>query len=364
LTQLEGIKRELEKTRDELANKGNKDCANSKVFCEIIFQSKTMRNLVEFAERVATVDSTVLISGESGTGKGLFARHIHKVSRRKDGPFLAINCAAIPENLLESELFGYATGAFTGADRKGKKGLIELAIGGTLFLDEITELSPHLQAKILQVIQEHQFIPVGGTKFKSADIRVLSATNCELSEMVRSGKFRKDLYYRLNVIEINIPPLRERPEDVIPLVYYSIEKCNKKYSVSRDISKEALDTLCRYSWPGNVRELENLIERLVVTVREHEIKSYHLPILVKQEPDSAGGSVLLTLDPSCFNLQSSFEAIMEEVERELIVRAYQRLASSRRVAEALNISQTKASRLIRKYCLREPRPVELTGQTP
>jgi PAS domain S-box-containing protein len=352
LTQLEGIKRELEKTRDELTHKGKRDSASCKVFCEIIFQGQDMRNLVEFAERVATVDSTVLISGESGTGKGLFARHIHKFSRRKDGPFLAINCAAIPENLLESELFGYANGAFTGADHKGKKGLIELAIGGTLFLDEITELSPHLQAKILQVIQERQFIPVGGTEFKSADIRIISATNCNLQEMVKNGKFRKDLYYRLNVIEINIPPLRERPEDIIPLVYYSLEKCNKKYSVSRDISKKALDILCGYSWPGNVRELENLMERLVVTVREHEIKAHHLPDLFRQE-NSTTGKVLLNFDTSRLSINRSFKETMDEVEKELVVMAYRKFASSRKVAEALKLSQTKASRLIRKYCTRE-----------
>ncbi|HHW41699.1 MAG TPA: sigma 54-interacting transcriptional regulator [Syntrophomonadaceae bacterium] len=354
LTQLEAVKYELEMTRHSLVNyrKKSKTDNPKRAFGEIICHSKKMKELVEFAEQIACVDSTVLILGESGTGKGLFARHIHKNSRRKDGPFLALNCAAIPEDLLESELFGYSNGAFTGAERGGKKGLIELANGGTLFLDEIAELSPRLQAKILQVIQERQFIPVGGTEVKKADVRIISATNQDLPDMVEKGSFRKDLYYRLNVIEINIPPLRERPEDIIPLVYFYIEKFNKKYNVCRDVSKECLETLCRYSWPGNVRELENLIERLVVSVRDNEIKTEHLPKLFQQEFKTERRTGNLTVDNNTFSFPPNvpFDVIMREVEKELITRAYREYGSSRKVAKALKISQTKASRLIRKYC--------------
>lgn len=347
LTQLDAIKQELIKTREELAMARESKGKGEGPFCEIIAHSRKMKELIKFATHVAGVDSNILIMGESGTGKGLFARHIHRNSRRQGGPFLALNCAAIPENLLESELFGYSHGAFTGAERGGKQGLIEAANGGTLFLDEIADLSPRLQAKILQVIQDRQFIPVGSTEVKHADVRILSATNRDLLEMVKTGTFRKDLYYRLNIIKIDIPPLRERPEDVIPLVFYFLAKFNKKYSVCRDITEECLESLCRYSWPGNVRELENLIERLVVTVREQEIKSSHIPELHTQGIDENPKGIVNfdNLDSSAVSLDS----IIEEVEKSLITRAYEQHGSSRKVARALKISQSRASRLIRKY---------------
>lgn len=352
ITQLDAIKQELEVTRQALttASKGKSD--DSGAYCEIITHNIKMKQLINFAEQVAGVDSNVLILGDTGTGKGLFARHIHKHSLRKDGPFITINCAAIPEDLLESELFGYSHGAFTGANRAGKKGLIELADKGVLFFDEIGELSLRLQAKILHFIQERQYIPVGGTEMKTADVRVLSATNRDLLEMISKGEFREDLFYRLNVIEINIPPLRERPEDVRALTSYFLGKFNNKYNVCRDISKECIDILCQYGWPGNVRELENFIERLVVIVREYEIKPCHLTVMQRQK-FKKNLSIPVTLDtPDISSLPSrvSFDELIEKVEKELITKAVERFGSSRKVAKALKISHSKAARLMRKYC--------------
>jgi PAS domain S-box-containing protein len=346
LTQLDTIRQELEHSRQALAADGhNKPEEKS---CEIIVRNKKMRALMEFVEQVAQVDSSVLLLGESGTGKGLFAEHIHSTSPRNKGPFLVINCAAIPEELLESELFGYSRGAFTGANSKGKRGLFELADKGTLFLDEIADLSLRLQAKILQAIQYQQFIPVGGTEIKNVDVRILSATNSNLQELAQSGKFRKDLYFRLNIVEITIPPLRERPDEIMPLTYYYLRKFNSKYSVCRDISSECFQVLCEYSWPGNVRELANLIERLVVTVREPEIKPHHLTNLhnwtVQASQDGPPKF------PDHFTSDFSFESFLEKVEKYLVTTAFEKFGSSRKVAKAMRLSETKAARLIRKYC--------------
>lgn len=314
----------------------------------IITNSHQMKELLAFCQKIALVDSTILLQGESGTGKGAFAAFIHHMSPRKRGPLLTINCAAIPEELLESELFGYAQGAFTGANKSGKIGLIEAANHGTIFLDEIGEIPLKIQAKLLQVIQEHRFLPVGGTEYKQVDIRIISATNRDLSKMVADKQFREDLYYRLNVIELKIPPLRERPEDIVPLIYYFINRCNKKYGVDRLISQEALQFLNSYSWPGNVRQLENMIERLVVTT-ESIITPQDLPDIVHQHTKDLPALALPPL--------SSLDAALEEVEKQLVLRSYQKHRTTRKVAADLRISQTRASKLIRKYC-REPGELE------
>ncbi len=351
VTQLDAIKQELEVTRKALrsASKGEKD--DYKDYCEIITHNGRMKKLINFAEQIAGVDSNVLILGETGAGKGLFARHIHRHSLRKKAPFITINCAAIPEELLESELFGYSHGAFTGANERGKKELIELADKGVLFFDEIGELTPRLQAKILHFIQERQYIPVGGTEMKNANVRVLSASNRDLREMIAKGEFREDLFYRLNVMEINIPPLRERPEDIRALASYYLGEFNHKYKLSRDISKEAVEILCGYSWPGNVRELENYIERLVVTVREHEIKPEHLTVMNRERfnnkawSDTQGPSLESSFSPGL-----SFDEVVGDVEKKLILDAVENHGSIRKVGKALKISHSRAARLIKKYC--------------
>ncbi|KMY55248.1 histidine kinase [Bacillus sp. FJAT-27231] len=305
----------------------------------IVTNSGKIKQIISFCEKVAPTDSTVLIEGESGTGKGVFAHFIHQISQRKKGPFLTINCAAIPEELLESELFGYAKGAFTGANKAGKPGLIEAADGGTVFLDEIGEMPLALQAKLLQVIQDKQFIPVGGSETKKVDIRIVAATNQNLVQMVKDKKFREDLFYRLNVIDIHLPPLRERKEDVIPLTYNFLNTFNKKYHTNKVISEECLNILIHYPWPGNVRQLENLIERLVVT-SDSIIQVSDLPAIITE---NAGTVTQLSLP-------HTLDEALDQTKRSLIRRSYQMHKSSRKVADDLGISQTKASRLIREYC--------------
>ncbi|MFD0829549.1 sigma-54 interaction domain-containing protein [Neobacillus sp. M.A.Huq-85] len=303
---------------------------------KIITNSNRLNEVIKLAEKVAHVDSTVLIRGESGTGKGLFANFIHQKSDRKNQPLLTLNCAAIPDNLIESELFGYAQGAFTGASRGGKKGLLEAANNGTVFLDEIGEISSKIQAKLLQVIQDKEFIPVGGDKVKKVNVRIIAATNQNLEELVKQKIFRDDLYYRLNVIELNIPPLRERPEDIIPLCYYFLRFFNEKYQKTIKITKESLNLFFNYSWPGNVRQLENVIERLVV-ITDSYIGLQDIPELIS------------TNTPIDVPIFTSLNEALENTEKRIVLAAYETYKSSRKVAKALNISQTKASTLIRKY---------------
>ncbi|ABS21102.1 sigma-54 interaction domain-containing protein [Bacillus cytotoxicus] len=305
----------------------------------ILTNNEKMKNLIKFCEKVASTDTTVLIQGESGTGKGVLANYIHQMSKRRKGPFLTVNCAAIPEELLESELFGYSKGAFTGAKRSGQVGLFETANHGTIFLDEIGEISLKVQAKILQVIQERQFIPVGGRNLKKVDVRIIAATNQNLYEMVQQKQFREDLYYRLNVIDIKLPPLRERMEDAISLTYYFLNKFNKKYQVNRIVSQDVLDMISRYLWPGNVRQLENVIERLVVT-SDSVIQSSDLPEMILQAAETK----------QFYSRPTALDAAIRELEEQMVVNSYKKFGSTRKVAADLSISQTRASKLIRKYC--------------
>jgi len=344
ITEIEDLKTNLEETKARVSAYKNElealrqNCSESTRF---VSRSKSMKECLELAQRVAKSDSTILILGETGTGKTALARYIHDVSRRKEGPFQTINCAAIPEQLLESELFGYQSGAFTGASAKGKVGLFELANEGTLFLDEIAEMPVRLQAKILEVIQESRFIPVGGTKAKTVNIRIIAATNRDLEEQVRQGTFRQDLYYRLNVIELEIAPLRERLEDIVPLSQYFLERFDKRYDTSHYFSQSTLDILIGYQWPGNVRELEHIIERLVLTVPEPKIQSKHLPKKFQQPDNQNWVHSLPALVP------------LDVIEEELILKAYHQLGSSYKVAAALNISQSKAHRKIKEFLEKE-----------
>lgn len=302
----------------------------------MIFKSPLVRRIINHARRFAQVDATVLIQGESGTGKGLLANFMHEHSERKNAPFLPINCAAIPEELMESELFGYRRGAFTGAVSEGKVGLLQMAHKGTLFLDEIGDLSLRLQAKLLHVLQEKQFIPVGGGEPIKVDVRIIAATHQKLHEMLKEGTFREDLYYRLNVLALEIPPLRQRREDIRPLLHHYLNKFNRKYQCNAKLSTESMELLCGYNWPGNIRQLENMVERLVVVCGHGMIHKDSLPaVFLKEE---AKNSAL-----------EAYEKWMLSHERALVVEAYRRYPSTRKVAEALAISQTKASKLIRKH---------------
>lgn len=342
--QIDEIKHNLDKTlelvekyKQEVEELRRREFKND----DLVARDKVMLDVLELAQRIAPVDSNVLILGESGTGKGVLAKHIHKMSSRKDGPFININCAAIPDQLLESELFGYAPGTFTGADKKGKMGLIELASGGTLFLDEIAEIPLSLQAKILHVIQEFKFSPVGGRESKKVDCRIIAATNSDLADAVKEGKFRGDLFYRLKVIELEMPPLRERRGDVLPLIYFFLNKFDKKYKTSHKFAQECLDMLLHYTWPGNIRELEHLVERLVVTTTDSVIKVKDLPKSIRNNSEETNTGFVVS--------DTSLNGALAQLEKTLVVDAYKKCKSTYKVAEALKISQSKAWRLIDKY---------------
>lgn len=242
----------------------------------LVFNSAAMDSVLSTVFKIANVDSTVLITGESGVGKEVIAHYIHEWSDRKDKPFIIVNCGSIPENLLESELFGYTRGAFTGALQDGKKGLFEAANGGTIFLDEIGEMPFSLQVKLLRVLQEQEITRVGGTHPIKINVRVIAATNRNLLEEVKKKQFREDLYYRLNVVPIHIPPLRDRKEDILPLILHFTEGFNRKFSKKKVFSQEAIKHFYSYSWPGNIRELRNIIERLIVMADADYLEPTHL----------------------------------------------------------------------------------------
>lgn len=310
---------------------------------EIIAYSKEMVTILEMVNKVARVESTILITGESGVGKGVIAYKIHKLSARSQGPFVSINCGAIPENLLESELFGYAPGAFTGAQKSGKKGLIQMGDHGTVFLDEVAELPLNLQVKLLHALQQKSVMLVGGTAPIDVEVRFIAATNRNIKLMLHEGSFREDLYYRLNVIPIEIPPLRKRREDILPLVEYYLGVVNKKYKVTKKLAPETRDILQRYSWPGNVREVENIVERIVVTSNTVEIKPMHLPDYVLAQSTTPKDS------PIYVSNLCSLEQAVQEVEKQLIARAYDTYANTYQMAEALGVNQSTVVRKIKKY---------------
>ncbi|MEK5389900.1 sigma 54-interacting transcriptional regulator [Margalitia sp. FSL K6-0131] len=262
----------------DLEKKYRKLAPSNDPFQAIKGNSRGLEKTIDRAKKVCTTKAPVLLLGESGVGKEVFAKAIHEVREGKDAPFIAINCGAIPASLFESELFGYEKGAFSGADLRGKKGKIEMARGGTLFLDEIGEMPLDLQVKLLRVLQEKRFFPIGGTKEVLADFRIIAATNRDLQAMIHESKFREDLYYRLNVVNINIPPLRERREDVIELSHHFFHEFSLRYERPiHSIPQQVMQDLLQHDWPGNVRELRNVVERLVVFSSNGEIKREDLP---------------------------------------------------------------------------------------
>src|SRR5699024_885634 len=256
-----------------------KETEDSRHNPDFIANSPEMKKTLQLCRKIAAVDSTVLIKGESGTGKSILANYIHQLSNRT-GSFFTISCASIPDALLESELFGYAPGAFTGAKKDGKQGLIELADKGTLFLDEVGEIPLQLQAKLLHVLQDKEIIPVGGNETRKVDIRIITATNQDLDDMVRQKQFREDLYYRLNVIDIDLPPIRKRKEDLVPFIHHFLYKFNRMYQLNKVIAKDCLALLTAYEWPGNVRVLDVVTERPVVT-SDDIIQIDDVPDLIK-----------------------------------------------------------------------------------
>lgn len=335
------VKHTLEQHRLREENTSlKKELQEQKVPVEPIFESDAFRQAYDLALDVADSDLSVLVLGESGTGKELIAAAIHYASPRRSNRFLALNCAALAETLLESQLFGHVRGAFTGAVQ-AQKGLLEEADQGTLFLDEVGDLSPLLQAKMLRVLQEGEFIPVGATKIKKVDVRFVAATNKDLQQEVAAGNFREDLYYRLNVISVNLPPLRERVEDIIPLAQYFLDKIAHKTRRSvTGIDDDAMDALKTYHWPGNVRELENVMERCSILARGGAIKPTHLPFAGQEQQRTEKDQLLP------FNLR--------ETEQLQVTRALQETRWNKsQAADLLGVTRRTLDRKIKEFDLNQ-----------
>lgn len=326
---LSELETEVTFLRSELASK----------YDNIIGQSKIMQEIIALIERVAQSNASVLITGESGTGKEVAAVAIHQNSPRSNKPFVPVNCAALPEQLLESELFGHERGAFTGAVSR-KLGRFELADKGTIFLDEIAEMSLNMQAKILRVLQEKTFERVGGTETLSVDVRVIAATNRQLDEAIKKGDFREDLYYRLNVIHIHLPPLRERREDIPLLAKHFLHKFGHTYQVD-SISPDAMELLYNYRWSGNIRELQNVIERAAIITRDKVIYPEHLPRELHATPKSSSNVIVNFPDDGLS---------LEELEKELILTALNKSSGNQtKAAKLLGISRSALLYRSQKY---------------
>lgn len=304
---------------------------------DIVAKSEQMKKVIDLALRLASVETTVLIFGESGTGKEVVAKIIHDQSERKHGPFIKVNCSAIPESLIESELFGYEPGTFTGGRKEGKAGLFELAHNGDIFLDEIGDLALAVQPKLLRVLQEKEVVRLGGSKVRKVDVRVIAATNKDLKELVKQNRFREDLYFRLNVVPITIPPLRERKDDIIPLAYYFKEQFSKKYKVRKEFSGEVLNRFYTYDWPGNVRELQNAVERLLVVSSGDMITLKDLPPDLLPNLNGGAGRIIV-------NGILPLKQAVREVERQLIEQGLATFGSTSKVAEVLGVHQTTVIR--------------------
>jgi DNA-binding NtrC family response regulator len=316
----------------------------------IIGKSEEIEKVFSLVDKVADTDSTILIGGESGTGKELIARAIHLRSHRSNNPFVSINCGALPENLLESELFGHVKGSFTGAIRD-KEGLFKVAQGGSFFLDEVGETSPTIQVKLLRVLQEREIIPVGGTNPIKVDVRLIAATNADLEKAVSQERFRTDLYYRLNVIPIHLPPLRRRKDDIPLLVTHFLNKFNEnlKAEARKGISKDAMDVLINYNWPGNVRELENVIERAVILEESNEIQVEALPDKLRSRDT----------DPQQL-ITDRAQVTLEELEREYLIKVLEDTNwQKKRASSILGINASTLYRKIQRYGLEARRKKEL-----
>ncbi|MFD0697419.1 sigma-54 interaction domain-containing protein [Paenibacillus sp. GCM10027628] len=308
-------------------------------FSQIKGTSSAIKRTIDMCKKVGTTKATVLILGESGVGKELFAKAIHDVREQKDAPFIAINCGAIPPSLFESELFGYEKGAFSGADHNGKKGKIQLATGGTLFLDEIGEMPLDMQVKLLRVLQEKKYYAVGGTKQLNADFRVIAATNRDLDAQVKKGLFREDLYYRLNVVTIDIPPLRERKEDIIELTHCFLNEFSISYNrLIQNIPQEVLLDLLHYSWPGNIRELRNTIERLVVFAADGSVRRDDLPVSIYSSQNNAD----TPLQEEASNVIHTLQEELEIHEKQIIVKALE-LEKGNKLAAAKRLGMSRAT---------------------
>lgn len=335
------LNKELYNTTQKLFNleqEVSKLTSNEDPFIKIRGNSPALKQTFRKIKKAASTDTNILIDGESGVGKELFAKAVHNIREGQNSPFIAINCGAIPSSLFESEIFGYEKGAFSGANQKGKQGKVELAKGGTLFLDEIGEMPLEMQVKILRLLQERKFYPVGGTVEKEADFRVIAATNRNLKERVKEGEFREDLYYRLNVVSIEVPPLRERPEDIIELTHYFLHEVSIKYNRPiHGISQSAMQALLKHDWPGNIRELKNVIERLVVFSDNGEIKMDDIPFETDDYKSSNGNFASINE-----NDNRSLNIRLQEVEKEIILNELKK-SNGNKLACAKSLQITRAT---------------------
>lgn len=342
ITEQDQLNRQLEETKQLVQHYQSELIRlNQRNKQQVVIRSKQMEEVYDLVSRIADVDSTVLILGESGVGKEVIARTIHGWSSRKEKTFLKINCGAIPETLMESELFGYAKGTFTGGIKEGKPGLFVGANHGTLFLDEIGELPLHLQVKLLQVLQEKQVTPLGNTVPIHVDVRFIAATNRNLEEMVNKGSFREDLYYRLNVVPIQIPSLRERKDDIPFLIEHFLHTFNEKYGKGVRIDKDVIQLFMEYPWFGNVRELQNTIERLVVTIAESEIQMRHLP-----------SKMLQTLQWRTEKEYRTLKELVSEYEKNLLQKTLNQSRTLKEASKKLGADISTISRKAKRYNIR------------
>lgn len=344
ITELEHLSEELSSKKTLLENQGrianNSERARND---SIVAESEGMKNVLNLVSKISGIDNTVMILGESGVGKGLIAQEIYRLSKRKDKPFIKLNCSAIPEQLLESELFGYQSGAFTGASRGGKVGLTEAADGGILFLDEIAEMPLTLQPKLLSFLETGEIIRIGDTRPRKLDVRIIAATNQKLENMMMDGSFRSDLYYRLNVLPVWIPPLRERREDINLLILQRVMKYNEDNHSNKHFTHKAYELLVNYSWPGNVRELINLVDRLLI-LSEEEIGVDDLPAEIKKSTGVKNSKV----PEFDIQLPVSMPDLVVEYENKMIHKALEQGGSIRKAADLLGITSSSLFRRINK----------------
>ncbi|WP_342431586.1 sigma 54-interacting transcriptional regulator [Neobacillus sp. FSL H8-0543] len=355
LTILNGLEKEIEELKaknEKISEEIEKITLKQESLNSIIAHNTKMKMVIERAHRISQIDSTVLILGESGVGKEGIVNLIYQMSSRRTNPFIQINCAAIPEQLLESELFGYEPGAFTGANNKGKPGLFEIATKGIIFLDEVGDMPLSLQGKLLRVLQESEITRVGGIKPIKIDVRVVAATNRNLEEMVEQGKFRQDLFYRLNIIPIYVPPLRERREDIIPLIYHFSAQIKRKYGVNRTFSQKALENFHNYDWPGNIRQLQNMVERIALMVNKQTIDlvdiTNEIDISVNNDQDKNNDN---SATKNTNTIILPLKQQIEEFEMSIINNVLSQYNSIRSAAKALSIDQSTLVRKKQKYNL-------------
>lgn len=345
LTEICALREQAERDKNELEQRRQLEFIKEKKVDMVVCDENTIKTLL-LADSVARMDTTVVLCGESGVGKEVFAKYIRDNSRRKDAPYVKVNCGAIPENLIESELFGYEKGSFTGANKNGKIGLFEMADHGTIFLDEIGELPLNMQVKLLRVLQEQEIERIGGTKPIKIDVRVIAATNRNLEKMMEEKKFREDLYYRLMVFPIHIPALRERKKDIEPLAEYFLKELNKRYKGNKNLSENCMMILENYQWPGNVRELKNIVERAFIISQSDEITTESIPIT---DANAHMNKYRKAKEALAIDTDIPMEEAIKQLEMIYMDKAFEKYGNVRDAAESLGMSASTFVRKRQKY---------------